>query len=322
MNLHPFVVYAIVGVWVGTSLAWLACKLLPGLSPAARARLWAVPLLAPPVLYGLWLARRYWLSCLSSSPPAAGPVAGLLDWLCAAGTAVGRLLTPVLVLALIVGVAKAVASLWLARRLVFAGETAGTQEPRVRRALESLAWGGRGRPPKVAIVPRTGGPAFTVGLVRPVVVLSQRLVDQLDNEELEAVLAHEMAHIIRGDHRKKWLSVLLRDVLLFTGLSGVAFSRLQAQVELLADSDAATATGRPLTLASAIVKSLRLRSQPGGWSLRVLDSFLPALTGSDAAERVGRLVAGPSAGIERSRAGVWVALWLWTMVTSIALLVC
>lgn len=322
--LHPFVVYAIIGVWVGTFLAWLGCRFVPGLAPAARARLWAVPLLSPPILYGLGLLRRHWLPCLSASGLATGKMAEILGWLCRASTALGLFLAPVLAVALAVGVAKAFASLWLARRLAGAGAGPEASDPRVSRTLEALTAGKRRVPARVVTVRGALGQAFTVGLRRPVIVLSQPLVDRLDDEELEAVLAHESAHVSRGDHRKKWLGVLLRDVLLFTGLSGVAFGRLQAEVESAADAEAAATTGRPLALANAIVKSWKLSPRGGGWPLRALDNFIPALARSDVTQRVERLVAGPSAAQtpRPSQVRTRLAVGLWVVVASVALLVC
>ncbi len=323
-DLHPFVVYGIVGVWAGTLLAWLGCTFAPALSPTARARLWSIPLLAPPILYGLGLLRRHWLPCLSSSGVSTGGTAEFLAWLCRAGAALGRLLAPVLAVALAVGLLKAVASLWLAGRLVAAGAAAEAADARVCRAVKALTAGGPGPSATVVTVRRRLGQAFTVGLWRPVIVLSQPLVDGLDDEELEAVLAHELTHVSRGDHYKKWLGVLLRDVLFFTGLSGVAFGRLQAQVECGADAEAAAATGRPLALANAIIKSRKLGPKSGGRPFRILDNFLPALAGSDLTRRVERLVTGPPAPKAggRSRDAAWVVAGLWGVVVSVALLVC
>jgi probable HAF family extracellular repeat protein len=70
------------------------------------------------------------------------------------------------------------------------------------------------RTPRLMIHPGDGGP-MAVGLFWPVIVVPQSCLDTLDESRLRAVLAHEVAHIRRGD---LWLSLapaLCRIVLWF-----------------------------------------------------------------------------------------------------------
>ncbi len=102
--------------------------------------------------------------------------------------------------------------------------------------------------------------AFTWGLVRPRVVLSTWMVEHLDRKELEAVLAHELAHAVGRDCRTIWLATLLRDATFYLPWAWRARRAVITGKELLADDAAVAATGRPVALASAIAKVCNGRS--------------------------------------------------------------
>lgn len=176
---------------------------------------------------------------------------------------------------------------------------------------------------KVVVTHGFPGRVFTVGLWRPVTVLSRMLLDQLDDGELEATLAHELAHVAVGDHWRKWLAVLSRDVLAFTGLSFVAFRQLRSHMEVAADALAARLSGRPLALASSLIKSWRLGSSRShqAW---VLEGFAVGLTQGDLTLRVERLVAGDegaASGAASSPGGTQRGRWAHPSIVAIWLLI-
>ncbi len=71
-------------------------------------------------------------------------------------------------------------------------------------------------PPAVALIERSEFNAFTVGVLQrnSCIVLSRGLLESLNQEELEAVFAHELAHIRQGEMRT--LSLMLATVYLVT----------------------------------------------------------------------------------------------------------
>ncbi|MEE8372602.1 MAG: M56 family metallopeptidase [Dehalococcoidia bacterium] len=87
------------------------------------------------------------------------------------------------------------------------------------------------------------------------VLLSSWMVSNLDEEEMEAVLAHEMAHIGHRDQLMVWLGLLLRNTAFYLPASRKAWSRLLVHTEVARDRQAVEMTGRPLVLASALLKS-------------------------------------------------------------------
>lgn len=78
-----------------------------------------------------------------------------------------------------------------------------TDEPRLVRLIDPLIMAAGVRAPFLAVIEDPALNAFAVGVREKhmVVVVTRGLIDGLDDEELEAVLAHELMHIRNGDTR-------------------------------------------------------------------------------------------------------------------------
>jgi Zn-dependent protease with chaperone function len=111
-------------------------------------------------------------------------------------------------------------------------------------------------PPRVAIVPSCPGGAFVVGCRNPVIVLGRDLLGRLDDEEIEGVLAHELAHVKRRDNLVAAGLGALRDLAFFVPGGGWAVRQLHRERELTADQVAVTVTDRPGALAGGLLKVL------------------------------------------------------------------
>jgi beta-lactamase regulating signal transducer with metallopeptidase domain len=85
-------------------------------------------------------------------------------------------------------------------------------------------------------------------------LLSTWMVDHLDQQELEAVLMHELVHVRRRDYLLNWVALLLRDAFFYLPTSRIAFRQLHYEKELASDDLVAQSTKRPLALASALTK--------------------------------------------------------------------
>lgn len=143
---------------------------------------------------------------------------------------------------------------------------------RLRRAVERLEGRGLHTCPVLA-VPQSDAVAYAVGVRQPKIVVSTALLRLLDEEELEAVLAHEMAHVKRRDNWFGWLLFSLRLASFYNPVALFVFHQISHEVERMCDADASAATGKPLPLASALIKVFRASRQParGGrlWSRRL-----------------------------------------------------
>jgi beta-lactamase regulating signal transducer with metallopeptidase domain len=96
--------------------------------------------------------------------------------------------------------------------------------------------------------------ALTYGLLRPRILLSTWMVDHLSQRELEAVLAHELAHVVRHDYFVVWVATVLRDAFFYLPTSWAAHRQLVREKELACDDLAVAFTRRRLDLASALAR--------------------------------------------------------------------
>jgi heat shock protein HtpX len=180
--------------------------------------------------------------------------------------------------------------------------------------------------PRLYLVPSAEANAFSAGPAhRGIVGVTQGLLRLLPDDELEGVLAHEVAHLAAGDttllHATSataqvvsdglklslWVSALvvlllggpLESILLMAALAiglPVALLLLQAALsrtrELAADDLAGALTGRPWALASALARLARARRARRFW-LGGGAGEPPLLRSHPAtAERIERLVGG------------------------------
>ncbi|MBK7876984.1 MAG: M56 family metallopeptidase [Planctomycetes bacterium] len=95
---------------------------------------------------------------------------------------------------------------------------------------------------------------ITLGLVRAEIAIPPRATTQLSSDELDALFAHELAHVRRGD--PLWLVIYraLEVVFFFQPLNRIARVRLVDEAELLADDWAATQLESRVSLASCLTE--------------------------------------------------------------------
>ncbi len=99
--------------------------------------------------------------------------------------------------------------------------------------------------------------AFTAGIRRPLIVLSSALVEMLDDQELEAVIAHEIYHQNHYDSLKIFLLQLIARSLWFIPLTKWSYYNYKMMSELLADEHAIQYTGSEIGLGSALLKLIK-----------------------------------------------------------------
>jgi beta-lactamase regulating signal transducer with metallopeptidase domain len=140
-------------------------------------------------------------------------------------------------------------------------------------------------------------------LGRREIVVPGRFLDELEPDQQRAGLAHEVAHIVRGDPAWLLLALAVERLFFFQPLNQLARVRLQAAGEHRCDEWALAQTGSPLALArclAAVASWLRPAEEP----LLLMASAM-ARPRSPLVRRVERVLAGPAAPAPRlARAGV------------------
>lgn len=114
--------------------------------------------------------------------------------------------------------------------------------------------------------PRTVPFAYSMGGSRSVVVISRGLEENLDGDEMETVLMHELAHLRNRDTQLNTLITVYRRVLFFDPLIRLLEGVIHKEGEFACDEVSAKATRKPMALASALIKihSMAGTSKPPG----------------------------------------------------------
>ncbi len=209
------------------------------------------------------------LLVLSISPVFGHHVVRAVDWLPASLEHLGplcmvalhHLLAPVhegFHYVLLCGIAYAVhdrgrAAWRMQHHLAVLDVTAVPREAALARVIGRLGF-------PLARVHMVGGlpnPAFTVGWVTPHIYVSQALAQSLPEPELEAVLAHEVAHVRRRDPLRLFLLRGLANTLFWLPAIRRLVEDLADEAEIAADD--AVAPALRLALASAMLRVARAR---------------------------------------------------------------
>jgi len=138
-----------------------------------------------------------------------------------------------------------------------------------------------------------------IGWIKPVVLLPASALAGLSPVQLEAILAHELAHIRRHDYLVNLLQTLVETLLFYHPAVWWLSRRIRAERENCCDDLAVSLCGDPYTYAKALADLEELRGAAGPQAFLAL-----AATGGSLVQRVRRLIGAPS---HAGRAPGWLA---------------
>lgn len=251
---ESFAVRALLGSVAAATLAALLVGLGAVRSPGARR----AALLAPAVVAALAAVasagEAFLPRLLVATTAADGPVVELLGEYrgLRAGMGVDVLLAGYLLVALAL-VARRLSGARACRRHTV-GAVPAAPGCELMATLRRLSQRMGVRCPQLLLLRGCPGGAFAVGLRRGKVVVDPGLMSRLDPEEVEGLLAHELAHHARHDGVVALAVGLVRDLAWFLGPLHIAAGWLHREQEESADELASRCTGRPAALASGILK--------------------------------------------------------------------
>lgn len=233
-------------VWQGLvvgALAWLALALLRNASAHWRYAVCAVALLA---CLCLPLAHMGWM--LDSVDTLPQQTIELPTWLQSLATQL-----PALVAAWSLGVG--LMALRLGAGLAWVGVLRRRASPAPaawQARLDALAHQlGVQRKVLLQVLPDLASP-ITVGFLRPLVLLPAALLSGMPAHLLEALLAHELAHVRRWDYLANLLQSVVEALLFFHPVVWWLSTRMRDAREEVADALAADALGDPRRMAQAL----------------------------------------------------------------------
>jgi beta-lactamase regulating signal transducer with metallopeptidase domain len=155
--------------------------------------------------------------------------------------------------------------------------------PLQRRVLAMQGALGISRTVLVRLAEEVAAP-FTARLWRPVIWLPLSLLAQLPVEQLEALIAHELAHIRRLDWLWNGLQCLVESLLFFHPGVWWLGRRIREERELACDDLAVAACGNAIALAEALAELERHRHP--------LPRLVLAAHGGSLMQRITRLLTG------------------------------
>lgn len=230
-------------------------RALDAMAPAAHARvvllLALLPALASAAIMTAALAPAFgWIAdhCLPGGDPHAHP------HICAHHVG-GWPALPLLAIAAAFGARVAGSLCALARTLLV--------HAAARRGLDEATRTQHGR---TRVLPLQAPQAFVLGVLRPTLYVTRGLLSAAHVQHLDAVLAHERAHLRRADP----LRMLIANAALAFHLPGIAAAlraRLLRAQEMAADVEAAAAVGSRTRVAQALVELARAQHALPGLAL-------------------------------------------------------
>lgn len=141
---------------------------------------------------------------------------------------------------------------------------------KLKQAAEEIGLGGR-----VMETAESGASVFCFGFVKPRICLSSELVENLNQDELRAVLLHEKEHLFNYEPLKLFLVKSISSILFFIPSLRLMTDKYFILSELTADERATAGFNNKTPLAGAITKVIKLEERlASGGSLAV--SFLGA----------------------------------------------
>jgi TonB family protein len=245
--------------------AWVVTRIARRAGPRAEHRIWVGALLLQLALPACNLRIAAVWRVLHSLLPASGNagIGGVQVFLGPATIRAGALRLPFAFEAGIL-IAWACVTLYFAARLAW-----GLIETRrLARAATPLALGGEAAerwtrhcvrfgiiapPPQIAVSSQAAGPV-AIGLRRGVVLVPPHLVDSVSPDDLNAVLAHELAHIARHDFAKNLVYTVLSLPLASHPLLWRTRACLAESRELLCDDAAAQAVAGRRQYAQSLLR--------------------------------------------------------------------
>ena len=135
-----------------------------------------------------------------------------------------------------------------------------------------------------------------IGWMKPVILIPPSALSGLNPRQLEAILAHELAHIRRHDYLVNLLQTVVETLLFYHPAVWWLSRRIRAERENCCDDLAVSLCGDPVTYAQALADLEDLRGPSR--------QFVMAATGGSLVQRVHRLLGAPS---HAGRAPGWLA---------------
>lgn len=148
--------------------------------------------------------------------------------------------------------------------------------------------------PPTALVDVPAVVLFCTGVRRPRLLVSRGALEAFDPEELDAAIAHELAHIVRADVLASWGLFTARILQAFNPPVHLVVHALARDLERRADDDAAGEEKPRLALGSALLKTWRSGQRGSAVFALPLLAVFDRAQEEELEQRCRRLLSPPS----------------------------
>ena len=230
---------------------WIAARLARSLGPAAEHRIWAAILVLETLLPAASVASWSWARVIFLWPHRIHPGDGVVTVVMGPGRALGSLPLPRLSFSALTA-AYGLVCLWFLARFLW--RCAGLRS--IRREAASLPDSAEAavacarcadrlglRGVSIAASTRIFSPVV-LGFRRPTILIPTAMLPQLTPADLEAVLAHECAHLVRNDFLRNLVYEALAIPIAGHPLLRATRNRLTETREMICDRLASAGSGR------------------------------------------------------------------------------
>ena len=253
--------------------AWIVARALRRFGPQTEHRVWVAALLLQITLPACnFRIPALWNALLSLLPSHSASASGSVRVFFVPTTIVGNRLQLPFALETGIVIAWAAIVLYFVLRLIWGlvqtrrftrmATSADLPEDAVERWVHYCAQFYISSPPQIAVSSQATAPVV-IGMRRGMVLLPPQMLDTVQPGDLDAVLAHELAHIARRDFAKNLLYSFLSLPITWHPLAWRTRACLAETRELICDdSAAATVAGRKQYAQSLLRLASRFAGQP------------------------------------------------------------
>jgi beta-lactamase regulating signal transducer with metallopeptidase domain len=167
--------------------------------------------------------------------------------------------------------------IWTGRRIAALRRSGAPPNSLVLAIADALARRmGMRRTVRILVSRAPDGPGL-IGWLRPVVLLPTAAILNLTPDQLEAILAHELAHLRRYDDVVNIAQSIVETIFFYHPAVWWISNRIRHERELCCDDLAVRASGSALCYARALAALERMRSGGAGLALAALGDSAPSL---------------------------------------------
>jgi beta-lactamase regulating signal transducer with metallopeptidase domain len=128
--------------------------------------------------------------------------------------------------------------------------------------------------PDVSLTHKVYISPFVVGVRKATLVLSPRLIENINNDKKEVLIRHELCHLKRKDNLTGWIAIILKDLSFFNPFAYIAYYLIRAEQEKICDQLIIKYSNyTPLEVAQNILNSIKKLKLTIGPSSRLLPAF-------------------------------------------------